>query len=259
MQYKDPPKYEDIANQIGIKIENNDQSNALEIMLRILSEYDIHVVIDDSGSMALSTRLNDQSAPSRWDDAIEATTMIMNIGTVYDDDGVDVHFLNHKHSYNIKKGEIVTDKLKNIGPRGATPIGARLVTIFNEFLQKLKTQKEVKPINVIVITDGEPTDKDLVKKCIGDLARILIKMGYDPKNMCGIQFFQVGDDMASTKYLESLDDELHKEQNIPDIVDSTCYNPSENLPLRYIILKSLLGGIDGDVDNDKFKVLFKKN
>ncbi|KAJ6460857.1 hypothetical protein DFH09DRAFT_1348236 [Mycena vulgaris] len=67
-----------------------------------------------------------------------------------------------------------------------------------------KGAKEViKPVNFIVITDGEATD--------------------DPKDL-GIQFVQIRNDVAATRALKELDDDLHKLGDIRDIVDTTPYS-----------------------------------
>ncbi|AYV75559.1 MAG: hypothetical protein Terrestrivirus2_67 [Terrestrivirus sp.] len=177
----------------------------------------------------------------------------------YRDRNVNVHFLNHKKSYNISRGKDISDIISHVSARGGTPIGEALSKLFKEYLAKLANKKntEVKPWNIIVITDGEPTDKDLVRKSIGDVARALKKLEINPQDAIGIQFFQVGDDKTSTKYLSELDDDLAAWEKIPDIVDSTTYKVG--VPLRYTILKALLGGIDEDVDNNKMESLYVRN
>lgn len=56
----------------------------------------------------------------------------------------------------------VMEAFEEVRPSGATPLGSRLDQLLREYTRKLKTAravgvpKNVKPINYLVITDGEP-------------------------------------------------------------------------------------------------------
>ncbi|EEH34292.2 hypothetical protein PAAG_05341 [Paracoccidioides lutzii Pb01] len=64
----------------------------------------------------------------------------------------------------------------------------------------------VKPLNIIVITNGRPTDD--VETVISNAANRLDKCNAKPWQV-GIQFVQVGNDSKATKWLKKLDDTFH--------------------------------------------------
>ncbi|OBR02101.1 von Willebrand factor [Colletotrichum higginsianum IMI 349063] len=111
-----------------------------------------------------------------WPEVQNVLHAITPICTSHDDDGVDLYFLNHKSSnsdtvktgkaasgyYSIRSAETVTNIFTTVSPRGGTPTGQRLHSILRPYLQLLERNKDgidsVKPINIIVITDGAPSD-----------------------------------------------------------------------------------------------------
>jgi hypothetical protein len=64
-----------------------------------------------------------------------------------------------------------------------------------------------KPLNLIVLTDGEADDEQEVEEYLVETARTLDELGA-PKSHIGIQFVQVGDDVEAAEYLRRLDDDL---------------------------------------------------
>lgn len=140
-----------------------------------------------------------------------------------------------------------------VQPRGSTPTGARLDTLLRAYLSTLeRTQREfdtvdpevtgIKPINYIVITDGEPSDDP--ESVIVAAARRLDK-GDFPLSQLGIQFVQIGSDPEATRALAELDDDLAGKYGIRDIVDTTPYTGQLN---GETLIKILLGGINKRVD-----------
>ena len=230
-------------------------------MLKILAQYNILTILDDSGSMDLDGISRNVS---RWIEALEAIDMVLRLATQYDDDGVDVFFLNSEHEFNIGRNDKILDKIKEkgIGPRGGTPLGAKLQSIFTNFKNLYTTLKSrgilntLKPINVIVITDGQPSDEDKVLRSIVDICQFFEDQSANVTEYVGIQLFQVGKDEGARDYLQDLDDniknkcKLRSGRCVPDIVDSTCYNPKDPVPLKFTITKVLLGGINTSMDND---------
>ncbi len=221
--------------------------DAMEEALQMLADYDVVFIVDDSGSMA----------NSRWSEALEAVSIVVPLASKYDDDGVDVHFINNPQSYNIQRNHNVMSKLQNIKPGGRTPLGAKMQQILSKYCRELPPRylgknKRHKPLDLIIITDGAPTDGPLVESSIVNAAREMEKRGY-PQEQIGIQFFQVGNDVDAKNYLEYLDDNLEEKYRIRDIVDTTPFNPNDNTPLKYTIRKALLGGIDADIDNNMLR------
>ncbi|KAK7211133.1 hypothetical protein V2G26_018311 [Clonostachys chloroleuca] len=122
--------------------------------------------------------------------------------------------------YNISNLDTVTKVFNGTRPSGSTPTGERLRSILKPYLAKLDASgdpESVKPINIIVITDGVPTDDP--ESVIVQAAKKLDSMDV-PLYQAGIQFFQVGSEASASKSLKELDDDLVK-QGVRDMVD-TC-------------------------------------
>lgn len=231
-----------------------------------LSAFDTIFLVDDSSSMR----------GKRWREAENAIAAIAPICTHYDSDGIDIYFLNHRnHPSSIFGGESasrtansggylnVTDAagvreiFKSVQPSGATPVGTRLHNILSPYLRELAKltnqgqESELKPLNIIVITDGVFTDD--AEAVIVNAARKL-----DHPNVqaapwqVGIQFFQVGDDRDAREFLEALDDGLVRRRSsdgIRDIVDTVPWKGEEGRVLNADgILKCVLGAVNKKYD-----------
>ena len=264
-QFAAPPQFNaqpQFPGQAQANPQSGSEVDKYKEMLQILAMYNILVVLDDSGSMELSGINNNVS---RWSEALEAIDLVLKYATQYDKDGVDVFFLNAPCQFNIQQNDKILDKIREnkIFPRGGTPLGAKLQSIFNDFKdlyshnKKRDTLSTLKPINVIVITDGEPSDKDALLNSIVNICQFFEDERRNVTEYVGVQFFQVGNDKSATEYLRMLDDDikdkcrLRSGRPVPDIVDSTCFNPVDPLPLKFIITKVLLGGINASLDNDR--------
>ena len=115
-------------------------------------------------------------------------------------------------------------------PQGGTPTAARLNGILRPYLKLVeeKGSDAVKPLNVIVITDGVASDD--VETVILNAAKKLDK--YDaPGWQVGIQFFQVGREPGAAAALRELDDEL-SEDGLRDIVDTVPWRGEEGTVLN---------------------------
>jgi hypothetical protein len=175
-----------------------------------------------------------------WREVSQALSTIAPIVTRHDNDGIDVYFLNHKSSDTgnasegiapggyrcIRRAETVTEIFERVRPMGGTPTGIRVHNILKTYLAKcerdLSEGKEVKPLNLIVLTDGVPSDD--VESVLISAAKKLDKMDAPPFQV-GVQFFQVGNEEGAKEALEELDDELCNmvEGGIRDIVDTVTW------------------------------------
>lgn len=183
---------------------------------------------------------------------------ITPICTAHDSDGIDLYFLNHKSSvagppdkakdgyYNINSPEAMEAIFKSVRPYGTTPTGTRLQTILKPYVASLSAAKDpedVKPVNIIVITDGRPTDDP--ESVIVANAMKLDKLEAPPHQI-GIQFFQIGCDKDATEALRELDDDLAG-QGVRDIVDTVTWDDTASSSSRVLsadaILKVVLGAV----------------
>ncbi|KAL1408605.1 hypothetical protein Q8F55_005418 [Vanrija albida] len=217
-----------------------------EEALAMLKDYDTAFLIDDSGSMS----------GARWQEARKAIQGVVAHAIQYDEDGVDIYFLNDKSvGKGVKSVAEVEALFNKVRPYGATPTGARLEKLLNLYRNELNVAYTagkatgdlftVKPLNLVIITDGAPTDDP--EPVIVTFARFLDKYDY-PVAQFGIQMFQIGNDNAATAALEELDDALENRYKIRDIVDTV---PFQGEMTAETIVKVLLGGINRRMDRKK--------
>ena len=198
---------------------SRDQEDDLA-MLRLC---DTVFLVDDSPSMR-----------KMWEGVLKILHFATNKATEYDLTGIDIHFMNNmdKNTDNIKSYTRAREVLSRVDPIGSTPLYAQLCRHLDYFLN-LFDQDGKKPdfpnYNLIVLTDGEPDaeeeDEDdisdeqdaeqtsgayrLIRKKIVEVAEYL-ESKRARKNILGIQFCQIGNDAAATKFFGYLDDEIKK-------------------------------------------------
>ncbi|KAL2126185.1 hypothetical protein VTI74DRAFT_1517 [Chaetomium olivicolor] len=225
-----------------------------------LSSFDTIFVIDDSGSMMGAS----------WRETKEALRAIAPICTAHDADGVDVWFLNHRNPHdkdrtqhgcyrNVRDAARVKQLFRDVRPTGATPTGTRLRHILKPYVDRYESAVRrtgntddcgVKPVNIIVITDGAPTDDP--EAVIVSAAQKLDKLDAPPHQV-GIQFFQVGDLPDAAEALRQLDDEL-AHSGVRDMVDTVTWSgDSSGRPVLTAegILKVVLGAVVKRLDRKR--------
>lgn len=190
-----------------------------------LSSFDTVFLIDDSGSMAGRS----------WRETAQALASITPICTAHDADGIDLYFLNARDNpwyRNITAPSTVTEIFSAVRPQGGTPTGQRLTQILKPYLARYKANPDgTKPLNIIVITDGEPSDD--VESPIIDVAKKLDKLDA-PAWQIGVQFFQVGREPGAREHLKQLDDDLQEIAGceVRDIVDTVPFTDEGNQELN---------------------------
>ncbi|KAE8225452.1 hypothetical protein CF319_g1809 [Tilletia indica] len=230
---------------------------AEEDPLKLLKSYDCVFIVDDSSSMHVNEQPDGSMGPSRWDEARDALAGVVELARHYDEDGVDIVFLNSEATLlGTKDAAAVRTLFDSIDPQGPTPTGERLEMLMLDYWEKLDSYSErkkrgaltpgespPKKLNYIIITDGRPTDEpsDVIVNC----ARRLDEGRY-PLSQIGIQFLQVGNDPEATRALNELDDELSKVHKVRDMVDTTTY--AGMMLSTEAITKALLGGINRRLD-----------
>ncbi|KAE8451493.1 hypothetical protein EG329_003566 [Mollisiaceae sp. DMI_Dod_QoI] len=221
-----------------------------------LGTFDTTLLIDDSGSMAGRS----------WREVSQALSTIAPIVTKHDSDGIDIYFLNHKSSNpgapqdgiaaggyrGIKRAATITEIFERVRPGGGTPTGIRIHNILKPYLAKLEKEisegRELKPLNLIVLTDGVPSDD--VESVLLSAAKKLDKLDAPPFQV-GVQFFQVGNEEGAKEALEELDDGLSElvEGGVRDMVDTVtwtggCASSEGGIGLTGDgILKAVLGAV----------------
>jgi len=196
------------------------------------------ILVDDSTSMA----------GALWGEAREALAGVADLNAKVSSDGVDVYFLNNLRSaVDMKDGNEVRQLFDAVIPEGQTPTGAKLQELFDRYIPLLEDQRLAhKPISIVVITDGVPTDE--LQEVIIAAARRLDQTGV-PINHFGIQFAQIGDDEDATEALKELDEGIAEAHGIRDMVDTTPCNPNDSHFTTATVIKILLGAINERFDS----------
>lgn len=185
-----------------------------------------------------------------WRETRDALMAIAPIITQYDDDGIDIYFFNypdHPSHHNVTSAAQVEAIFNKVQPRGGTPTGTKLNTIIKPYLREIEAKgiDNKKPLNIIVITDGVPSDDP--ESVILAACKKLDKWDA-PSHQIGIQFFQVGNEPGAAESLRELDDELGGD-DVRDIVDTVPWNGSGLSAMG--MLKVLLGSVVRKLDRKK--------
>ncbi|KAL5346054.1 hypothetical protein ACLOAV_009085 [Pseudogymnoascus australis] len=232
-----------------------------------LALFDTVFVIDDTGSMQMTANSDEVAAPgikTRWDVLTNSMQFIGNIAAEYDPDGVDIYFLvsTDLNQTNIKSGQAVLNLLAEVDltkGSGGTYFAEVLADIlgthvarYDDYFKAAKRREKVdkvRPLNVIVLTDGKANDGNATKKTIIKMGRKLDDMNA-PLTQIGIQFLQVGDDNDAAKWLKSLDDDLEDNHDVRDYVDTRSFDdPQNSKDFTANLRQILLGAIDRDIDD----------
>lgn len=111
----------------------------------VLKNYDIVLVLDDSGSMG-----HRSGNTTRWGELRDTVSQLIDIACCFDSDGIDVYFLNKGKIPNMKSGsDSRLARAFQQGPSGSTPL--------TETVQKALTDHSgQKPLLVMILSDGQP-------------------------------------------------------------------------------------------------------
>lgn len=229
-----------------------------------LSTFDTVFLIDDSGSMYGSS----------WRETRDVLKAIAPVCAAHDADGLDVYFLNTRNPkgdpaggfLNITSADTVSNLFATVRPSGATPTGKRLQQIINPYLTNFEKAMKakggdaeatgIKPINVIVVTDGVPTDDP--ETVLLSFAKRLDRIDAPPYQL-GVQFFQVGNEKGAREALLELDDNLGREADagVRDIVDTTTWDQTQgSRPVLTMdgMLKAVLGSVVKRLDRKRISM-----
>lgn len=186
--------------------------------LAALAVVDTILFCDDSGSMNFDENWNPSS--SKTDDLKLILSRIVDIASLFDDDGMNIRFFNDNNVFdNIRTEQEAYNALSQVRYNGGTPIGKSLMSKVFEPLVYAKARNNtfVKPVMIYVITDGVPDNKVELKENIRTCKQWLSQTAYG-KSAVNIMFAQVGNDQAAAQYLKQ---ELDNDPEIGSDVDTT--------------------------------------
>lgn len=194
----------------------------------LLSEYDVTIVVDGSGSMSTEDL---PGGRSRWKGMQEFVGQIAREVNKIDTDGLDLVLFN-KSKIQSKTGASPADIqsfLESANPSGGTPMAQAL----SEALT-LAGKSDKKDL-IVIFTDGEPDDKTAVAKVIKEQAN-----RQEKDEDCTLLFVQIGYDKDATTFLEKLDDSLTGAKF--DIVDVKTASQAEQFDSAADLLLAAIAG-----------------
>jgi len=221
----------------------------LALDLASLALYDIVLFVDDSGSMAF------EENGERIDDLKLISSKVAEVATMFDDDGILMRFMNSTiDGSGLRSQADVANLLSRIQYSGTTPLAGSLQSkVLNPIVYQLANSGQLqKPVLIMTITDGEPTDnpKDMVVQVIKESRHRT--SAYGPKAVA-FEFAQVGKDQRAQAFLSTLD--THPE--VGGSIDCTSYFELEQaeyakkgvqLSPEAWLVKMMVGAIDPSYD-----------
>ncbi|KAI1632945.1 hypothetical protein F4809DRAFT_644926 [Biscogniauxia mediterranea] len=222
-----------------------------------LKYFNTMLLIDDSEHME----------GAHWAEVEQILEMIAPVLTKYDPNGIDMEFVNYWSLGYLLTGRrgytrVVTadgdpempDNVKAVfakaSPKGRCKMDKRLRAILEDYLEEYEEQlrdtgERIRPLNLIVITSGVTDDTPYYTLVWA--ARELDRLGAPPYQV-GIQFFQVGSEPDATWALWAVDDRMHKEEGVRDIVDTVTWTDGPGVLSPGALLKTILGAVKRSID-----------
>jgi hypothetical protein len=188
----------------------------------------------------------DGTQGTRWDELRAIVQIIIEIGVIFDSNGVDVHFLNRAPMLNVTDPRQVMESFTQ-RPSGFTPLTASLRRIFQSPASRPGSDKR---LLVFVATDGAPTDQN-GQVDVPSLENLM--RNERQANTTHVQFLACTDDDSSVAYLSQWDRTM---MNV-DVVDDYKTEREEvrramgyNYPFSFgdYVAKALLGAVDPQMD-----------
>ena len=199
----------------------------------MLENRDYTLIIDKSGSMSTKDK---PGGLSRWQIMQESALALANKCEELDPDGITVYLFSGKFKrYDNVTGAKVSTIFQENDPSGRTDLAAVLADACNSYFQrKAAGQTPANGEIILVVTDGEPDDRQAVMNVI-----LAATQRLDRDEELAISFIQVGTDATATAFLKILDNDLGRAGAKFDIVDTITLDDMEDLTLKEVLLNAI--------------------
>ncbi|KAJ8326755.1 hypothetical protein QVD99_005459 [Batrachochytrium dendrobatidis] len=217
-----------------------------------LALYDIVFYVDDSGSMVF------EENGERIDDLKFILGKAAQVATLFDDDGVQIRFMNSDvYGEGIRTAEHVQNLVQSIRFSGMTPLGTffKAKVLDPIVVGPAMSGSLSKPVLAVIVTDGEPTREphDTLRTVITEAKQ---QLGLTPggTGSLAIQIGQVGTDLRAQMFLAELDND----PVIGNMIDCTSNYEMESAEIashghelspELWLLKLCVGAIDRSYDD----------
>lgn len=196
----------------------------------VLQQYDIVLLLDDSGSMA-----NKSGSTTRWGELLHTCAQIVDLACCLDEDGIDVYLLNGGKIPNVLSSQDTRLQAAfKKGPSGRTPLTETLATA-------LQDHHGEKPLLIIICSDGVPNGG------VRRLAALIEKSISNSAGKIRYQLMACTDNDADVAWMDELDDK----HNEVDATDDFLTERAQVLKAGYFknfergdwVAKALLGAV----------------
>lgn len=247
-------------NSVSTQTQEKEADDPFEF----LKVFDTCFVIDDSVAMK-----------PYWDEVTALVRAVIPFCTERDTNGIDIWFGNHTPAGALF-GDVLRAGYRHIGlvtghpqmhdniegifndvkPTGRHRITSRLLDLLDAYISKCRQSVNapggLKPFNIIVVT-AQPLSERLPEK-IRRIAKELDDMKAVSWQL-GLQFFQVGDDEEARRQMRLLDDVLHTQSGVRDVVDTATWTDGPGKLSAEGVLKVVGGATWRAVDSMKLEEL----
>lgn len=223
----------------------------MAIDLAVLGLYDVVIFGDDSGSM--NTEEPTEDMLSRWEILKQVVKTIGFWSSLMDADGVVIRFINSMVEGNgVSNSAEIDGIFRSVRPSGSTPLGEQLDAkiIRKIIIPIIQSQEILRPVLILNITDGVPSNTNFVKQTILDCRNFCAQTKYG-ENAVAFSFAQIGSDKSASAYLGQLD----VDPQIGHLIDSTSEFSIEkkecgpSFTEAVWIIKLMIGAIDPAYDS----------
>ena len=219
----------------------------LRASLSVLAQVRTVILVDDSYSMTESGHRSWGSmtnrADTRWNQARNLLSAIAPLIAAENPHGIDLHFLNRVPFYSgLRTAQAVQLAFDSDIPSNGTPTGARVNDILDAYVATLRYYRLLMPLNLIIITDGEAQDEELLHQSIAHHVTEVVHRGF-PAHQFGIEFVQMGDCQYATRHLEKLENEVsrHHHRFHRDVVGVTPASRISNMDAEGLLAIAVSG------------------
>ena len=218
--------------------------------LRALEGFEIVLIIDDSTSML--TPIVDHPyrkylspfdpLPTRWDELKQTVSIVVDLASTLDSDGIDIYFLN-RPPMRVHDSSELEETFSRL-PKGPTP----LVRVLSDVIRLKRVNAHDRKLLILIATDGIPTNEQ-GNSDIAQLEKTLRTERQPIEDRIHITFIACTNDLTVVGYLNQFD------KKIPyvDVLDDYASERAEILAVQgslfpfsfgdYVV-KILMGSVD---------------
>lgn len=198
----------------------------------MIENRDYTLIVDKSGSMSTA----DCAGRTRWEAAQEGAEALARKCATLDPDGITLYtYSSGFKRYDNTTPEKVSQIFAENDPFGGTATASVLSDAFKHWAERKKAGQLKGGETILVITDGEPDDRQAVSRVIKEVTGQM-----DADAELAVSFIQVGKDAAAKTFLQHLDDGLKAEGAKFDIVDTKTYDEiAEGITLAEVLAAAI--------------------